>query len=110
MGKTSVALAAFKVLKRAGVVERMLVIAPQRPARLVWRQESEKWAFGLSFALAIGTPAVRVSALTSEADVYLINPENVDWLVTGVEAGWFTMRADMLIVDESTRFKNPGSE
>ena len=110
MGKTSVALAAFKVLKRAGVVERMLVIAPQRPARLVWRQESEKWDFDLSFALAIGTPAQRIAALASEADVYLINPENVDWLVSGVQAGSVQMRADMLIVDESTRFKNPSSE
>ena len=110
LGKTSIALAAFKVLRRAGVVQRALVICPQRPARLTWRQESEKWEFGFTFGMAVGAGAdLRRAALASDVDVYVINPENIAWLLEEVEAGRVKLQADMLIVDESTKFKDSSS-
>jgi SNF2 family DNA or RNA helicase len=108
MGKTAVTLAAFSLLRDFHAVTRLLVIAPVRPLRLVWRQEVAKWSdfAGLRVALAHGTAQERADALRSDADVYLINPENVAWLVSGLKAGTVKMQADMLAVDESTKFKN----
>lgn len=108
MGKTAVALAAFSLLRDFRAATRMLVIAPIRPLRLVWRQEVAKWSdfAGLRVALAHGTPQERAAALASDADIYLVNPENVAWLVSGLNSKTVTMQADMLVVDESTKFKN----
>ena len=108
LGKTSITLAAFTMLKEAGAVKSMLVIAPIRPMNLVWPNEIAKWADfnGLTFSIVNGTPKQREAALDVKADIYLINPENIAWLAQqNVPAGL----PDMLVVDESTRFKNPAS-
>jgi len=112
MGKTAISYAAFSVLKDHGAVSRMLVIAPIRPLRLVWRQEAAKWQdfAGLRVALAHGTAQERIAALASDADVYLINPENVKWLLDAVMKGTVRVQADMLVVDESTKFKVTGTQ
>src|SRR5262245_46352146 len=83
MGKTAISLAAFTLLKDHGAVKRMLVIAPIRPLRMTWRQEVAKWTdfAGLRVALAHGSARQRIDALASDADVYLINPENTKWLL-----------------------------
>jgi SNF2 family DNA or RNA helicase len=87
---------------------RTLVIAPKRVAESVWKQECEKWEHlsGFRVALVMGTPAQRLSALYSHSDIYVINVENVPWLVEHWPSGLF----DYLVVDESSRFKDPSTK
>ena len=106
--KTSITLAAFSRLKAEGTVRKMLVIAPLRVCRQVWRQEGAKWAEfrHLRFSLLHGPK--KDDALKADADVYLINPEGVPWL-----AKKFFGRSipfDVLCIDELTRFKNHDSD
>ena len=115
MGKTSIALAAITVCRKHKAIESALVIAPLRPMRLTWPAEIAKWDQfkHLRVSIVHGTPAQRIAAAQAPADIYIINPENIDWLAEtfgGVLwAGWGTPPG-MLIVDESTRFKNPQSK
>lgn len=108
MGKTGIALAAVTVLQYRAQINAALVIAPIRPMYLTWPAEVKKWAqFNyMRVSIVHGTPEQRKKALATPADIYLINPENVDWLVSvgGVDA--FNVVPELLIVDESTRFKN----
>ena len=109
LGKTSISLAAFTVLRDVKAVRAMLVIAPLRPARITWPAEVAKWAefAGLRVSLVLGTLKARLAALATPADVYIVNPENTAWLA----GAWqhFAVAPDMLVVDESTRYKNPMS-
>lgn len=101
LGKTSITLAAFKVLRKAGLVNRMLVIAPLRPARSVWPGEAAKWD---EFAdLRVRVLHGPKKSLKGESDVDVINPEGLPWLfgAVGNVLPW-----EMLVVDESTRFKH----
>ena len=90
-------------------VSRVLVIAPLRVARDQWKAEKEKWDHlkELRISVAVGTEVERRMALTRDADIYVINRENVQWLVekSGVKWKW-----DMLVVDELSSFKNPQSK
>jgi len=104
MGKTSCTLAAFKLLKKAGLVSRALVIAPLRPARSVWPGEASKWDdfTGLKVQVLHGNNKDKL--LRGKADIDVVNPEGLPWLfrqVTKNEWPW-----QMLVIDESTRFKN----
>nr|MBQ4455151.1 DEAD/DEAH box helicase [Clostridia bacterium] len=84
----------------------MLVVAPLRVARDTWPAEVRKWDHlsEMRISVAVGSEVERRVALTRDADVYVINRENVQWLVekSGVEWKW-----DMLVVDELSSFKNP---
>ena len=108
MGKTSIALAAVCVLQAHKAIEAVLVIAPIRPMYLTWPNEIKKWEQFRHLRVSIihGTEAQRFAAMNKPADVYLINPENVAWLAKHF---WHVSAPDMLIVDESTRFKNARS-
>ncbi len=114
LGKTSAVLAAFRRLREELEVRRMLVIAPLRVALSVWPGEIEKWdAFeGLEVCVIHGSPAKRFKLIReSKADVFVINPEGVEWLV---REGWREWPAetqpDMLVVDESTKFKKVSTD
>ena len=112
LGKTSMSLGAYLVMKEAGAVSRMLVIAPLRPARLVWPAEVAKWAdfAHLRVSLVLGTAKQRQAALAADADIYVVNCDNTAWLFEPANWSLFGDRApEMLVVDESTRFKNPSS-
>lgn len=100
LGKTITTLTAIK--------GKTLVIAPKAVAKNVWKQEAAQWKHTnkLKFALLVGTPSQREKALNSDADVYLINVENVVWLTEQKKRP----RWDTLVVDESSRFKNPSSK
>lgn len=65
-------------------VHKVLVIAPIRVASFSWPAEMEKWDHlkGMRYSVAVGTAAERLSALSRQADIYLINRENVQWLVS----------------------------
>ena len=111
MGKTSIALAAVCVLQAHKAIEAVLVIAPIRPMYLTWPNEVAKWDQFKHLRVSIihGTPSQRIAAMGKPADVYLINPENVAWLAE-VGTAYFAAKPEMLIVDESTRFKNARSK
>ena len=83
----------------------MLVIAPLRVARNTWPAEIEKWEHlqNLRCSVAVGTEAERLAALKKQADIYLINRENVQWMIT--ESG-IPFDFDMVVVDELSSFKN----
>lgn len=87
----------------------MLVIAPLRVASMTWPAEVEKWdnIKGLTYAVAIGSERQRRAALLQRAQLYIINRENVDWLVTksGIPFDY-----DMVVIDELSSFKAYGSK
>lgn len=87
---------------------KTLIIGPKAVIRNVWQKEASNWnhTSKLKFSLMLGTPSERLAALRSSSDVYLINVENVPWLFEQKNLPSWTN----LIVDESSRFKNPSSK
>ena len=83
----------------------MLVVAPLRVARFTWSAEIEKWEHlsGLQYSVAVGTEKDRLEALQRQADIYIINRENVQWLI---EKSGIPFDFDMVVVDELSSFKN----
>lgn len=86
-------------------VRRVLVIAPLRVARDTWPAEIEKWEHlsALRFAVEVGTEAERKAALQKQADILIINRENVPWLIENSGILW---QWDMVVVDELSSFKS----
>lgn len=84
---------------------RILVIAPLRVARDTWPDELHKWEhlFDLRLSVAVGTETERKAALQAKADIYIINRENVGWLI---EDSGIPFDFDTLVVDELSSFKN----
>lgn len=106
LGKTSITLTAINnLLFDSFEVHKVLVIAPLRVARETWTAEVEKWNHlkDLKCSVAVGTAEERISALTVKADVYIINRENLQWLVEG---SGITFDFDMIVIDELSSFKN----
>ena len=83
LGKTIVSLTAIEHLLDSYKITSALVLAPLKVVEAVWEQEAQKWEHTrrLKFSAVIGTPAQRIAALMQRADIYLINYENIDWLV-----------------------------
>ena len=105
-GKTATTLMALKDLLYDYVsISKILVIAPKKVAEDTWQAEGRKWdSFrGLRFSTVMGTPKERRMALEADADIYVINRENVKWLC---ELYKYRLPFDALVVDESTSFKN----
>ena len=90
-------------------VDKVLVIAPKPVAEDTWTGERDKWGHlkELRFSKILGTQKQRIKALEADADVYIINRENVAWLVAGFEDRW---PFDMVVVDELSSFKSSDSE
>lgn len=86
-------------------VSRALVIAPLRVASSTWPDEIKKWEHlkHLTYSVVIGSEKERLAALRSPAHIYLINRENVDWLITKSGIPWFF---DRVIIDELSSFKS----
>lgn len=106
LGKTSITLTAVNDLMFDYFdVHKALVIAPLRVARNTWSAEIEKWEHlsDLKYSIAVGTEAERLAALKAEADIYIINRENVQWLV---EQSGVPFNYDMVVIDELSSFKN----
>ena len=106
LGKTAITLTAIiDLLFDTFEVSRILVIAPLRVARDTWTAEIEKWEHLklLSYSVAVGTETKRITALNKNADVYIINRENVQWLI---ESSSIAFNFDMVIIDELSSFKN----
>lgn len=107
LGKTVSSLTAASDFLDDLFVTKVLIIAPLRVANTVWAQEATKWEHlsHLKMAICTGTQTERLTALSSDADIFIINRENVQWLIENVK--W---QFDMVIVDESSSFKNPASK
>ena len=106
LGKTVTTLTAVKELKyNRFEVRKVLVIAPKKVAEGTWTKEKDKWEHTkmLRVSQVLGSRAKRVRALNSPADIYIINRENVVWLVDYYRNSW---PFDMVVVDESSSFKN----
>lgn len=108
LGKTVITLTALNALMFDSFkAHRVLVIAPLRVARQVWSGEIAKWDHlkDLRCSVAVGTEKERLEALKTEADIYVINRENVQWLVENVPFDF-----DTVVVDELSSFKNHQSK
>ena len=109
LGKTSSALTAVSDLLDEFSVHKVLIVAPLRVANSVWRQEAAKWAHlkHLRVSVCTGSQKARLVALQADADVFVINRENMPWLVETLGAKW---PFDMVIIDESSSFKSASSQ
>ena len=106
LGKTVTSLTVAKELIDDYRVEKVLVIAPKRVAEDTWTRECAKWDHlkGLRISKVLGSKSDRIAALDADADIYVINRENVQWLVEYTNGIW---PFDMVIIDELSSFKSP---
>lgn len=88
------------------MINRALVIAPKKVAEATWSSEAQKWDHlkHLRISKVLGTAAQRIRAVNTPADIYVINRENVQWLVDHYRNDW---KFDMVVADELSSFKNP---
>jgi len=110
LGKTSITLTAINdLLFDRFEVHKVLVVAPLRVARDTWSAEIEKWEHlkNLRYSVVVGTAQERISALLTPADIYIINRENIQWLV---EESGLPFDFDMAVIDELSSFKNHKSK
>ena len=110
LGKTSITLTAINDLLFDGFeIHKVLVVAPLRVARDTWSAEIEKWEHlkNLRYSVVVGTVQERFSALSTPADIYIINRENIQWLV---EESGLPFDFDMAVIDELSSFKNHQSK
>lgn len=109
LGKTVMSLTAVDQLLKDKKVKRVLVVAPKKVAENVWTDEIEKWEHlnHLKASKILGTEKDRKKALAAKADIYLINRENIVWLVSLLGSNW---NFDMLIIDELSSFKSPDAQ
>ena len=106
LGKTVITLTAlYDLVLDSFLIRKVLVIAPLRVARDTWPLEIRKWNHlnGLTYSVVLGDESDRRKALMKKADVYLINRENVEWLVT--KSG-IPFDFEMIVVDELSSFKS----
>ena len=106
LGKTSIVLSAVKELKyNRFAVSKVLVIAPKKVAEGTWSKEKDKWDHTkcLRISRVLGSEKKRIRALYETADIYIINRENVVWLVDFYKNDW---PFDMVVIDESSSFKS----
>lgn len=116
LGKTAITLTAISHLLSTGFLRGVIIVAPIRVCRLVWRQEAEKWAHTkhLRFSMVTGTKDQRTRALLRPADVYLTNYENLGWLAETL-ATYFVKKNkpipfNGLVWDEISKMKNSGTD
>ena len=106
LGKSVITLTAiFDLTLDSFLVRKVLVIAPLRVARDTWPAEIEKWDHlkGLKYTVAVGSEVQRKTALMKRAQVYIINRENVEWLIS---RSGIPFDFDMVVIDELSSFKS----
>lgn len=110
LGKTAITLTAIgELLYEEFEIDRVLVIAPLRVAEDTWDRECMKWEHlkHLRISKMLGNESERIKALNTTADIYIINRENVEWLVGYYGGKW---PFDMVVVDELSSFKSAKSK
>ena len=120
VGKTTIALGAFKVLQKQGVASKALIVAPLKPCYLVWPYEVAKWQDFAHLRVEVLHGPKKDAALARDADIYVINPEGLEWLIgaewtrgpRGGKVLTFDKRRfkalgfDTLILDELSKWKH----
>lgn len=125
VGKTSITLGAFKVLRRKGLASKMLVVAPLKPAWLVWPAEVEKWTDFQDLKVVVLHGPDKEAKLKEDADVYVVNFDGLAWLLgaetsTSAKTGKKAVAkidlkrvrnlgCEVLCIDELSKLKHPGS-
>jgi SNF2 family DNA or RNA helicase len=109
LGKTVTTLTAICDMLDTFTARKVLVVAPLRVANSVWAQEVRLWDHlkHLRVSVATGSNKARREALSLDADIYVINRENIPWLVENYGSRW---DFDVVVIDESSSFKNPSSK
>lgn len=106
LGKTIITLTAINELKyNRFQIRKVLVIAPKKVAEGTWSTEKDKWDHLklLRISTVLGSEKKRIKALNTPADIYIINRENVVWLVEYYRNNW---PFDMVVIDEFSSFKS----
>lgn len=108
LGKTVITLTAIRELRLQWKVGRVLVVAPKKVAEATWSNEAAQWDHlnDMKVLPVLGTSKKRIQTLNTPADLWVINRENVPWLVDYYRNSW---PFDMVVLDESSSFKNPQS-
>ena len=104
LGKTATVLHAFDILQKKDFIDSVLIVAKKRIVRKTWPDEIRKWLPDLSISSIMGSEKQRIEAMRYEADVYLINYENLRWLCKNWKLNnfgrcWF-------VADESSKLRN----
>lgn len=110
LGKTVITLTAIcSLLFDSFEISKALIIAPLRVVRDTWPNEIEKWDHlkGLQYSVAVGSKAERLKALRRKADIYIVNRENIPWLI---EDSGLPFDFDMVVIDELSSFKSNQSK
>ena len=112
-GKTSIMYMVITVLMKMGFVKKVLVICPIRPMYRVWPNQKDRFEQFAHLRVAVLHGPGKEEALNSDADIYVVNPEGLDWLFGATDGtankkrlNWLGEQFQMLVVDESTKFKN----
>lgn len=112
LGKTITTLTSIVHLINTGFLRGVVIVAPIRVIRLVWRQEALKWEHTkhLKFSMVAGTRDQRTRALLREADIYLVNYENLKWLGETLHTYFINKKRDIpfdgVVWDEISKMKN----
>lgn len=120
LGKTSITLAAIKMLKQRNLLAKVLLIAPLRVCHSVWPKEVEKWEDFHGLRVVVLHGPQKQLRLQEDADIYVINPEGLEWLlqvektttarqkvkVAIDSARWKALGFDTLVIDELSKFKH----
>ena len=116
LGKTVITLTSVAHMLNCGYLNAVIIVAPIRVCRLVWRQEALKWSHtkDLKFAMMCGTADQRSRALMSKADIYLINYENLEWLAEKLQTYFLAHKRPIpfngIVFDEITKCKNSSTD
>lgn len=120
LGKTSITLAAIKMLRKKGLLNKVLLIAPLRVCHSVWPNEVCKWKDFNGLKVTVLHGPKKDELLKEEADIYVINPEGLEWLLqvnkSKTKTGktrvnldlrrWKKLGFDTLVIDELSKFKH----
>lgn len=123
LGKTSITLAAIKLLKQKKVLDKVLLIAPLRVCYSVWPKEADKWLDFNGLKIVVLHGADKDQLLQEPADIYVINPEGLEWLLQVTKSKtangktkvavdlrrWKSLGFDTLVMDELSKFKHPST-
>jgi len=125
LGKTAITLAALSDLMKKGEVSKVLIIAPLNVCYSVWPNEIEKWSNFNHLKITILHGPHKEARLSDNSDIFVINPEGLDWLLDitkekkpGAKKAkikvnfrrWAGFRFDTLVVDELTKFKETNTD
>ena len=113
LGKTIITLTALNSLMFDELkVNKVLVIAPLRVARDTWSAEVQKWDHlkEIEISVIVGSVKERTAAVNHNASIYIVNRENVKWLVEYYEKNGLRWDFDMIVIDELSSFKNYQSQ